>query len=627
MAATEDFPVVGSYNNQRVSEIDAERSVNCFEYLDPFGKKPKTLINTSGLIDTTLDYGVDFAFRAQYVFESVEYSVVGNRVYSRDTNNVVTQLNSTLLTTFSGYVAIDANTYQVIFVDGAKGYIYDTKTNIFVPITDPSFPTSPIDVCTLDGFFVVANGNTPNFQLSSLNQGLIWGPDFVSGAINTFTMASSSANIVLGGGSTLNYQVGTPVVFTGGSLPAELTAGVTYYVKTVVNSTTIQVSATDGGTVITSVSGGSGTITNNGQLQQGAITSHPGDIVACRTLHRRLFLFSSFFYEVWENSGIGTNLPFRRNNTLLGEYGTVSASCIATGFDYMFFLSQDRDSLGPVMQIAGTSPAAVSNRALDFQFAQYAATTGVDDCRSFLIKEDGLFFLRMNFTTSNHTFVYNVSLSDPSQEQGKLWHEEEVLNGDRHPAQTHSYFNGVNYVGHYDSPTLYQVSSEIYTNGAIVDSDRGFLVSQGEAIRRMRITRPITPPGYQRTRIDRLQFDLLQGSETELDLIEEEVDILTEDGFMLTTESGIDLIIEEGDLVSFPVIPRLFLSISKDGGQTYGFVLDAPMGTAGQTTFRTLFRKLGVIPRGQGFVVKIEFFDPIPFVVLGASWAFEVLPE
>jgi len=69
------------------------------------------------------------------------------------------------------------------------------------------------------------------------------------------------------------------------------------------------------------------------------------------------------------------------------------------------------------------------------------------------------------------------------------------------------------------------------------------------------------------------------------------------------------------------------LSFSKDGGQTYGNVLFGNMGKLGQLTYRTLWRKLGTTPRGQGFVPKIEFFADIPFIMLGAAWAYEVLPE
>ena len=73
--------------------------------------------------------------------------------------------------------------------------------------------------------------------------------------------------------------------------------------------------------------------------------------------------------------------------------------------------------------------------------------------------------------------------------------------------------------------------------------------------------------------------------------------------------------------------PTVFLAISRDGGQTYGNYLHATMGKIGERTHRTVWRKLGTTPRGQGFVPKIEFFNTIPFVVLGAAWDFDVLPE
>ena len=618
----QNYDIVGSYNNQRVSSIDAERSVNLFEYLDPLGKKPKSLINTSGLINTEITFpAATGGFRAQFVFDEFEYSVIGVNVYRTSPTGATSQINTgpiAFSSSINGYVGIDANTFQIIFVDGAFGWIYDTITGIWSQITDASFPLNPIDVCYLDGFFNVANGETNNFYLSSFNQGLIWGTD--GGAV-TFTMAAGSSTIVLTSGSFLNYQVGTPVVFAGGGLPAELVAGTTYFVvSTIANQ--ITVSATPGGAAIVSGAGGGGTLTNNGQLQVGSITTHPGEIVACRTLYRRLFLFSENYTEVWENAGAGGPLPFRRNNSLLMEFGTPAIGSISVSFDMMIFLSQSKDGLGSVMQVIGTESIPISNRALDFQLAQYAANPqdvtlnpGVSDCRGFLIKENGLIFYRMNFTYANHTFVYNATLSNPTREEGKLWHEEEVLNGNRHPAQTHAYFNGVNYVGHYSLPILYQIDSQTFSN-------------DGESIRRMRITKAVVPPGYQRLRIDRFQIDLLQGNvENENDSVLEQ-DLATEALDLILTEDGLDLIVELGMIAGgFIDIPYAFLSISKDGGQTYGYRLRAPMGDLGQRTYRTLWRKLGTIPRGQAFVCKVEFFDQIPIVILGASWGVDVLPE
>ncbi len=612
-----DYDIVGSYDNQRVSTINAERTVNLFEYMDANGKRPKVLLPTAGLINAELNFGSEMGgARATFVFNDAIYQVYGSSVFrtTGTTGSLTTSLIGTL-TTSSGYVGIDANTYQVIFVDGEEGYIWDTNAGTFQQITDTSFPSKPIDVCYLDGFFLVANGDTNTFQLCMLNQGMIWGP-----ATTTFTGSSATSLLTLST-SNANFATGVPFqVSTTGSLPSPLVAGTTYYAIRVSSATTtpgtIKVAATYedaiAGTFITLLSDGSATntITGMGQLQLGSITSHPGTIVACRTLHRRIFLFSQNFTEVWENAGIGTNLPFRRNNSLLMEVGTPALGSISVGFDRMFFLSQDKDGLGSVMEVRGTESIPVSNRALDFQLAQYAADplTGVADARGILVKENGLIFYRLNFTLANHTFVLNVSMSTVDSPK---WHEEEVLNGDRHPAQTHAYFDGVNYYGDYDAPKFYIVDDQTSTN-------------DGETIRRMRIGRQMSPEGYNRLRIDRFQLDLLQGAK-DIDVFLE-FDLLAETEQELLTESSVDIILDQEVSIGGGQ-PTVFLAISKDGGQTYGNYLHASMGKIGQRTYRTVWRKIGTTPRGQGFVPKIEFFNDIPFVVLGAAWDYEVLPE
>lgn len=703
-----DYDIVGSYNNQRVTNIDGERSVNLFEYLDPRGKKGKTNLPTSGISSfiiaptgvtntfvatsgsspnlnltsgntanwqagttiifsgsgtlpvaappaTPLVFGqtyyvvtvvnsttftisatnggaaINFSttgsgsilvsvtsplkvlftgatngFRGQFIFGNGNnyrmYVVIGRNVYSINTSNVATLINGSVPLMFtSGYVAIDANQAvdpQLFFTENngstGAGYIYDTVTGIFVQITDTAFPGNasnpgyPVDAAYLDGFFITGNGVNNTFLLSQLNNGLVWGPDFTTGTGNAFLATSGgSPNLVLSTGTTANYQVGTGVVFnvgSGGTLPVgapPIVAGVVYYVKSVVNSTTFTISATDGGAAITFSTTGTAPIfvTNNGQLQQGAITSHPGTIVACRTLHRYLFLFSQNFTEVWTNHGLGSIFPFRRENSLLMEYGCPAIASIRVGFDKMFFLSQDKDGLGAVMMVDGTQATPVSNRALDFQLAQYAQLNEVADAWGILIKENGLIFYRLNFTAAEHTFVYNVTMSNDAGYP--IWHEEQTLDGFRHPAQTHGYFNGMNYYGDYESPLLYIVDSSYQTN-------------DGEAIERFRIPKPFVPQGYQRIRIDRMHVDLVQGVV---------------------------------DNIPANTAPIVYLSVSKDGGVTFGNRLQSTMGQIGQRTFRTVWRKLGTIPRGQAFVCKLEFYNEVPFVILGGAWAIEQLPE
>src|SRR4051812_32934107 len=119
-----DYELVGSYNNQRYPNIDAERSINLFEYIDPKGKKPRALLSTSGILDTNFVFpgaSPTHGFRAEFVLNGFEYYVVGSNIYRRDNADIIIKLNLTPLPTSTGYVGIDANNNangaQILFVD------------------------------------------------------------------------------------------------------------------------------------------------------------------------------------------------------------------------------------------------------------------------------------------------------------------------------------------------------------------------------------------------------------------------------------------------------------------------------------------------------------------------------
>jgi hypothetical protein len=623
----EDYDIVGSYDNQRYPSINAERTINMFEYLDEKAKRPKMLLPTSGIIDAQLDFdGETDGSRASFAFKDAFYTVFGPSVFrtTGTIDNLVT-IQIGILDDPTGYVGVDANTFQVIFVDGVAGYIWDTNANTFTKISDSSFPLTPIDVCQIDGFFIVANGGTNQFFMSGFEQGMVW-----HGETSVFTASSVTDLLTLTGKSNANFQTGVPVELstTGGGVLPTVAAGDPLNTTTIYYAIAVSPVTTNPGTIklarsyADAIAGTAIDLTSNGtptlnievfgELQAGTITSHPGNIVACRTLHRRVFLFSENFTEVWENAGLGTNLPIRRTNSLLMEVGTPAIGSIATGFDRMFFLSQDKDGLGAVMEVKGSESIPVSNRALDFQLAEYAAdqTKGVDDARGIMIKENGLIFYRLNFTAANHTFVLNVSMSSA---QDPKWHEEEVLNGNRHPAQTHVYYQGVNFYGDYEDARMYIVSSSLQNNN-------------GEVIRRARIGRQMTPKGYNRLRIDRFHLDVIQGTTAIPIFINS--NLLAENGFDILTESESTILLDQQQIaaVGGPQ-PQVFFSVSKDGAQTWGYTTISTMGKIGERTYRTVWRKLGTTPRGQGFVPKIEFYNQVPFVILGAAWDYEVLPE
>jgi hypothetical protein len=485
-----EFDIVGSFNEQTNFPIAGERTVNWYEFDDPKGKRPKVLNPTSGLL-TKLNFSQfqtpTQAVRGSLVYKGNIYMVVGNGVYFINPNFIIDKIGT--LTTFQGQVDIEANTFQVIFVDGVAGWIFDTNTTLFTQIIGNGFPAQPLGVAFLDGFFAVPQGQTNQWVISKLNDGTIWN-----------------------------------------NLPAGNIA---------------------------------------------SITAHPGNITAIKTLHRRFFIFSDSFCEVWENAG-QADFPFRRNNTLLMEFGTIAKASVVSAFDRLFFLSNAKDGFGHVMMVIGTEAIQVSPQSLDNQIQSYSRQS---DATGMVYQDNGMVFYRLNFTLDNITWVFNVSQSSP---QNLKWHNEEMLDGSRHLGQVAIYFLGNNYFGSYKAPILYQVSQNYLTN-------------DGETIIRERITKQFFDKTNNRQRVDRIFLDMIQG-EVPANSI----------------PPGTD------------ATPMMMLEISRDGGRTYGSVLSAPMGLIGKRIFRTIFRKLGC---ARTFTFRIRCYNAVKCVLLGATIDFELLPE
>jgi len=111
--AVADYDIVGSYNNQRYTPIDAERTINMFEYLDGRDKKPKTLIPTSGLINqhkvffnSFLGLPASGAFRAEFTFKDSTYCVIGTGVYKLTGPTLVVSFLGDIGGTGVGFVGV-----------------------------------------------------------------------------------------------------------------------------------------------------------------------------------------------------------------------------------------------------------------------------------------------------------------------------------------------------------------------------------------------------------------------------------------------------------------------------------------------------------------------------------------
>ena len=167
------LPIVGPTYEMRGVSFDAQRCVNWMVIVSESGtsKEPSALVPTPGLLafsDTQ-----EGPVRAMLAMAKGDrsFAVSGDTLYEVFKDG--TYESKGTLQTQASYVEMAENGTQVIIVDGFYGYIYNTKTDAFTRIIDPSFEGG-VSVAYLDGYFVVVRPNSGVFQVSSLYDGLTW---------------------------------------------------------------------------------------------------------------------------------------------------------------------------------------------------------------------------------------------------------------------------------------------------------------------------------------------------------------------------------------------------------------------------------------------------------------------
>jgi len=515
-----DFPIVGSMHQNIVTKINASRTINMYEAHATEGKKTTYLHPTPGKLEVG-DFADSNAGRASFVFNDFTYFVHGDTIYRMDSSLVINVVAANFFGTFTGHVGIAANEDQIIFVDGAKAYLFTVSTATGADITGtlpppPSGTFMPLDVDFMDGSFILESKNTAfrnRFYVSALNNGASW-----------------------------------PV------------------------------------------------------LDFALINSRPTILNGLAVLKRTIFFFGLVKSELWYDAGDAA-FRFRRNNNLLLEHGVAAIGTISQAFDRLFYLSNDIDGVGSVMMIAGgITPIPISTPEMDEQIQYFSHP---EDAEGFAYKINGQVFYQLNFTTDDHTFVFNASLSEPDKGI-LLWHELEMANTASTPhdtegnhrdiANTHAFFDNKHFVTAYNDSKLYEVSNLYLTNN-------------GERIKRTRICRVTSVPTYDRISYGRLQVDMLQG----IGAINQKAHLNPS-----PLPSYLDL------ANASDVNPIIYLSVSEDGGVTYDSLGSASVGRAGDRLQRVLWFDIGTY---RDAIYKWEMYNAVPTYILGAAVDMEVQNE
>jgi hypothetical protein len=311
-------------------------------------------------------------------------------------------------------------------------------------------------------------------------------------------------------------------------------------------------------------------------LDEAQIQAYSGYLLGVGVVNRRLYFFKTDSTEVWFNQG-AADFPFRRDNNLIFNYGCLATSSIVSEFGFLFWLGSDANGVGSVFMTTGQEPQRISTPAVENLIASFDAPS---DVACYVYKDDGHLFYVMNWTTDDYTLVYDSTT--------KKWHRMTMLQSKavsgqpysaktRHIANCLAYFNGQHYIGSYKESKLYSFSRDYADNA-------------GEVISRVRVPKIFFDPGYRLMQVNKFQLDIHPG-------------VGANDGTYKA--------------------PKIYLSVSRNGGITFGNEKPAGMGRIGQYLKRTIWWRLGIC---RSFTPKITLYASVaPVLILGAAIDYEVI--
>lgn len=583
--------VCGSSTFGRYPKVSIEKTYNMFMsdnwLVDYAGYKiilSSTLLNNGtegrGVFTSTKLGGLIAVFNDQVFLIKISYNQQTDEPLFDQIFNIG-QLQSS-----SGVVYITENNRpQVLISDNIHLYIYDTTVSGTVQIV-PNLNFTPGYITFHDTYFIAAASNdmtyTPpannTWRLSLQNQGYL----------NTVTFTGSGTTITpTSSGSFVN---GSTIQFTG---TTTLTPGTIYYIGNSTGSTfQVFLSFADSESLTNPQnvdSAGSFYTTAWPDIAQnvGLLSTKPDNVQAVVRFPSKgnmILVMGSIVTESWTDTGAQL-FPYQRNNQLNFDYGCIQPATVAYMDEIVVWLAQNEKSGPIIMYSDGGMPKKITTDGIDFLFSELQSPAS---SQGFLYRQDGHLFYHINFYADNLSLFYDFNTDKfynaSDQNMNYFIASEIAFLGNQYYFVTR---NNGNLFAFDTAFTTYQdVESSISTTPKtyiiprirtcrnimlpsqeyFIANDVGFTIESGETNYYEQDSSQNSSPTI---------FGLLDGTNFLL---------LDSTNFnLLSTEDGV---LQEG--------PKVFLSVSYDGGQAFGAEWAYDLPTIGKRRNRLMWWQLGV---------------------------------
>jgi len=340
--------------------------------------------------------------------------------------------------------------------------------------------------------------------------------------------------------------------------------------------------------------------------------------------------------ELWTQVGGEEN--YRRVQSFNIDNGVVAIPTIAASDEFIFWLSQNENN-SPIILMTGGNGQTTQRISTDGIDNLLASIKFPEQSTAIFFRQDGHFFYQLTFynPVDNLTLLYDLNTK-------RFYHcSDENLNF--HPARQIVFFNGASYFVSINDANIYKMGTEFVTYNY-----QGTPGSIGEEIPRIRICNTIRKQNTQRFRIRMFTFMIEQGVNdyyilqqpenictgaliTEINdnpiITENGIPIFSQDsqcgpitsctGALVTeiddqiiTEQGIQIFAENSQCTAIADIPRVDLSLSKNGNQSFSSFGGKKLNPNGIYRNQIRWHRLG---QANELTIQLRFWGFQRFVV------------
>lgn len=289
---------------------------------------------------------------------------------------------------------------------------------------------------------------------------------------------------------------------------------------------------------------------------RGSLQTKPDQCVAVIRLPgggNNILVFGKTVAEPWLDNGAQL-FPYQRNQTTNVDYGCINPATIADLENIVCWIGINEKTGPCIMTTAGGGITHISTDGIDFKLATLTAPA---DCYGFMFRQDGHLIYVATWVTDNLSYAYDFNTKKfftLCDEHMNAFIAKKVV-----------FFNNQYYFVSIKDGNLYQLST------SFTDYDYGN--DDVYEIPRIRISPPFAMPDQSRFVVGYSGFTIETGQEfydnrdTEFVISDQAHDPISTEGHSQLIGGGYDYQSAAG------YAPRVDLSISNDGGVTFGNIV------------------------------------------------------